>query len=542
MENHSIGKLIARLRNEKGLTQAELARKLNVTDKAVSKWENEDGEPSISLLPAIAEEFGITLDYLMRGIAPSDDSRMSKLEKCAKNNDVELFDSLPINYLESADEYGKTLEDYIVKYKAVKIANAYAKRGCKSIKIALVGDSLEHLELWEKPNKNSKFRAHSTDNDRKLREYSNETVKAFIISNYNKLNSNSLRMYFAQFRHTIKDFMKKAIELKDEGLISLLVEIRNKYIPGEFCVYPDNRIVYEKNEMPSFSEFGEKLLDLGFIDSALACKPNIDPAKVEIARLKKTGKGDSDKIEILKMVENGCLDYAKLLETKNLSLIEKGFKEYPSWIDIGDVEKSSKGYWFSNSIIRYGKQEKTYIQIKMFCGKILRLGKLYDRPLYDDGLKQIHLDVDVQSAEEAVERINKDLARLNIILARAATKELGFSRELRMKYICDYYNRFLFEECVELAYKKLKEFFEIACELSGTVEEMLESFFSSISVSSFKYAFSKEKLSLIVKAYQKLEKGTFDEDKDMFSSDVISHLGKIFDESINLFCKKYNYS
>lgn len=540
MENHSIGKLIARLRNEKGLTQAELARKLNVTDKAVSKWENEDGEPSISLLPAIAEEFGITLDYLMRGIAPSDDSRMSKLEKCAKNNDVELFDSLPINYLESADEYGKTLEDYIVKYKAVKIANAYAKRGCKSIKIALVGDSLEHLELWEKPNKNSKFRAHSTDNDRKLREYSNETVKAFIISNYNKLNSNSLRMYFAQFRHTIKDFMKKAIELKDEGLISLLVEIRNKYIPGEFCVYPDNRIVYEKNEMPSFSEFGEEVLALGFIDSALACNPKIDSAKVEIARLKKSGKGDSDTIEILKMVEKGELDYAKLIETKNLTLIEKGFKQYPNWLNVNNLwAVNSRGDLFCNSMIRNGTKKKTYIH----SGRSLKLGtRLYYSDYCTNRSNEIYLDVDVQSAEEAVELINKDLARLNIILARAATKELGFSREFRMKYICDYYNRFLFEECVELAYKKLKEFLEIACELSGTVEEMLESFFSSISVSSFKGAFSKEKLSLIVKAYQKLEKGTFDEDKDMFSSDVISHLGKIFDEKVNLFCKKYNYS
>lgn len=541
MENHSIGKLIARLRSEKGLTQAELAKRLNITDKAVSKWENEDGEPSISLLPAIAEEFGITLDYLMRGIAPSDDNRMSKLEKCAKNNDIALFESLPINYIESADEHGKTLEDYIVKYKAVKIANAYAERGCENIKIALVGDSLGHLKLWEKPNNG--YRVRSTDNDRKLCQcidYSSETMKAFIISNYSKLNLNSLRMYFAQFRHTIKGFMEKAIELEDEKLVDLLVEIRNKYVRGEFYTYRDPRHEFDGNEMPSFSEFGEKLLDLGFIDSALACKPNIDPAKIEIARLKKAGKGDSDKIEILKMVEKGRLDYAKLLETKNLELIEKGFKEYPNWLDMGDLSPvDSRGNLFCNSKVIHNTHQKTYI----CSGRSLKLGtRLYYSDYCTNRSNEICLDVDVQSAEEAVEQINKDLARLNIILARATTKELGFSRELRMKYICDYYNRFLFEECVELAYKKLKEFFEIACELSGTVEEMLESFFSSISVSSFKGAFSKENLSLIVKAYQKLEKGTFDEDKDMFSSDVISHLGKIFDEKVNLFCKKYNYS
>lgn len=41
MNNHSIGKTIAELRKKKGWTQAELAEKLNVSDKAVSKWESE---------------------------------------------------------------------------------------------------------------------------------------------------------------------------------------------------------------------------------------------------------------------------------------------------------------------------------------------------------------------------------------------------------------------------------------------------------------------------------------------------------------------
>lgn len=45
MREHSIGKTIAALRKSKGWTQAELAEKLNVSDKAVSKWENEAGLP-----------------------------------------------------------------------------------------------------------------------------------------------------------------------------------------------------------------------------------------------------------------------------------------------------------------------------------------------------------------------------------------------------------------------------------------------------------------------------------------------------------------
>lgn len=47
MNKHSIGKTIAELRKAKGWTQVELAERLNISDKAVSKWESEAGYPEI---------------------------------------------------------------------------------------------------------------------------------------------------------------------------------------------------------------------------------------------------------------------------------------------------------------------------------------------------------------------------------------------------------------------------------------------------------------------------------------------------------------
>ena len=47
------------------MTQKELAEQINVTDKAVSKWENGEGCPDISLLPMIADIFEVTLDELL---------------------------------------------------------------------------------------------------------------------------------------------------------------------------------------------------------------------------------------------------------------------------------------------------------------------------------------------------------------------------------------------------------------------------------------------------------------------------------------------
>ena len=67
MEKKTIGKFISVLRKANGMTQQELADKLMVSDKTVSKWERDERMPDISLLPAIAEIFGITTDELLRG-------------------------------------------------------------------------------------------------------------------------------------------------------------------------------------------------------------------------------------------------------------------------------------------------------------------------------------------------------------------------------------------------------------------------------------------------------------------------------------------
>ena len=56
---------ISELRLRSGMTQQELAEKLNYTDKAVSKWERGESVPDISVLARVAEIFGVTVDYLI---------------------------------------------------------------------------------------------------------------------------------------------------------------------------------------------------------------------------------------------------------------------------------------------------------------------------------------------------------------------------------------------------------------------------------------------------------------------------------------------
>ena len=125
-KKHSVGKTIATLRKEKGWTQVELAEKLQVSDKAVSKWEKDDAFPSIEFFPVLAELFGVSIDYLMTGKAPEKEIVvMSKAELCAKTDDPSLLSDINVT---TKDENGKTIIDYILQYESLKVFAAICDR------------------------------------------------------------------------------------------------------------------------------------------------------------------------------------------------------------------------------------------------------------------------------------------------------------------------------------------------------------------------------------------------------------------------------
>ena len=90
MEKKTIGCFIAALRKANGMTQKDLAEKLNVSDKTVSRWERDDGAPDLAVIPVIAEIFDVTCDELLRGerkspteraVATEEDEPTPKAEK-----------------------------------------------------------------------------------------------------------------------------------------------------------------------------------------------------------------------------------------------------------------------------------------------------------------------------------------------------------------------------------------------------------------------------------------------------------------------------
>ena len=86
MDQIKIGEYISKKRKEKNLTQEELAEKLGITDRAISKWENGYCMPDASNIPLLCKILGISINDLFSG----DDVDMKDFEKQAEENMLSL--------------------------------------------------------------------------------------------------------------------------------------------------------------------------------------------------------------------------------------------------------------------------------------------------------------------------------------------------------------------------------------------------------------------------------------------------------------------
>ena len=86
MDQVKIGKFIAHCRKEKNITQAELAEKLNITDRAISKWETGKGMPDSSIMLELCDELDISVNELLSG----EMIRMDNYNKVAEENFIKF--------------------------------------------------------------------------------------------------------------------------------------------------------------------------------------------------------------------------------------------------------------------------------------------------------------------------------------------------------------------------------------------------------------------------------------------------------------------
>ena len=115
MNQTEIGKFIAKCRKEKKLTQAQLAEKLNITDRAVSKWETGKSMPDVSLMLDLCSILGITVNELLSG----ERIIMEDYQKRAEENLMEL----QAKKEKAQGEYNSILKILIVTFSSFFVLN-----------------------------------------------------------------------------------------------------------------------------------------------------------------------------------------------------------------------------------------------------------------------------------------------------------------------------------------------------------------------------------------------------------------------------------
>lgn len=169
--SETLGRRIARLRLARTATQERLAKELNVSPQAVSKWENDINYPDISLLPDLARFLGVSVDELLSGASASAQESSAAQESAAEKSAAEVVavaadepaeiveepteqDNQGITTQSSGFSFGKLFGKSMVKVekndeadgskkKGVRLGNGSAKHGLHVYVVSDDGDVVD---------------------------------------------------------------------------------------------------------------------------------------------------------------------------------------------------------------------------------------------------------------------------------------------------------------------------------------------------------------------------------------------------------------
>lgn len=173
MNQYVTGTVIKELREKHHLTQAELAKKLNVSDKTVSKWETAKGYPDLSLLEPIANVFGISIAELLSGYAVenvnvSANMLRSKFYVCPIcGNIIHSMGEAVIHchgvlltpcQAEEIDENHKILIERVEDEFYVQVEHDMSKQHYISFIAALSSDKIQMTRLYPEGNAETRFK------------------------------------------------------------------------------------------------------------------------------------------------------------------------------------------------------------------------------------------------------------------------------------------------------------------------------------------------------------------------------------------------
>lgn len=302
MDAKSIGNSILSLRKKSGMTQSQLAKKLNISDKTVSRWENGLGYPEVTLFPVLASVFGVTVDYLMTGerkgitiagnilvdIVKNIDNypKVNKLAHiksinqsvggCAPNISINLSKidrSVPISIIGKIgdDEHGRYLLSQLSRYNIDSEKVVISPTAPTSFCDVMTTDKGEST-FFHTDGANAEFSTHEID------------VSA--------LHSAILHIsYVLPMGHFDKEDSIYATKMA-----RLLNDVQNRGIKTSICIMSDNSQKYKEKLLPAFKYCDYVILN----ETEIGMLSNLNPYTVNhsynIENIRKT---------LLKLAEYG---------------------------------------------------------------------------------------------------------------------------------------------------------------------------------------------------------------------------------------------
>ena len=125
--NKSIGQIIRELRQERNITQEELAELISVTPQAVSKWEREVGYPDIAQIVPLANVFGVSTDVLFGVFGTNDNEEVEKIINEIDKNNEDIWSDLQYFVVNNEEDLAILIKNYKItkEYKNVKEKYCY---------------------------------------------------------------------------------------------------------------------------------------------------------------------------------------------------------------------------------------------------------------------------------------------------------------------------------------------------------------------------------------------------------------------------------
>ena len=177
MDQFVTGGMIRRLREEKNLTQAQLAEKLHVSDKAISKWKTGRGYPDITLMEPLAETLGVSVTELLSGCDIKNRNRSFNMKKlvftvCPICGNILLSTGetaasccgiplLPLEAEEPDDEHRLSITEVEDEYY-VTMEHEMSKKHYISFFAALSDNGVELVKLYPEGNAEARLKLRGT--------------------------------------------------------------------------------------------------------------------------------------------------------------------------------------------------------------------------------------------------------------------------------------------------------------------------------------------------------------------------------------------